>query len=537
MLPKPEIASDMMAKDVPLVRRNSRKASAPKLILVLGMHRSGTSVTIRGVHALGADLGDNLMKPVADDNEKGFWEDLDFNRINERVLAKANSSWHYLYPLDTALFQRSEFAAERIEAAALLSQKLKKASVFAVKDPRTAVLLPFWQCVMDDLGIEPSYLITLRNPLETAESLRKRDGFDRHKGLVLWLKHVYEAIRGTEKAKRLFVSYQNLMADPRGELERIAEAFGLNMPSDESAAFKDYASDFLDASLHHNRISANELRRDEAIPAPIPELYDLVSVWCGFDPEETATLPEDLCKDVNAYFDGRGDFLEYSDRVETTLASVRKQVKDAELKVKDLDTQLTESRAQSARKTEELETLLKQQDEQLQEGQVRLAELEARASHLEGELRKAELASEGLVSQLAAARSDRQMSEQRVAASQEELAKVNAGIAKLSGERDAMRAEMSDAKAHIDRLKGNLAAHTAELAHSVAKIERLTESAAGYEAVIRELRKDLRLQRASLLEMRNSSSWRLTRPLRGVKALAARSVGVVRKAGGSKNDV
>ena len=95
-----------MAKDVPLVRRNSRKASAPKLILVLGMHRSGTSVTIRGVHALGADLGDNLMKPVADDNEKGFWEDLDFNRINERVLAKANSSWHYLYPLDTALFQR-----------------------------------------------------------------------------------------------------------------------------------------------------------------------------------------------------------------------------------------------------------------------------------------------------------------------------------------------------------------------------------------------------------------------------------------------
>nr|WP_321361160.1 hypothetical protein [uncultured Hyphomonas sp.] len=537
MLSKPEIASDMMAKDVPLVRRNSRKASAPKLIMVLGMHRSGTSVATRGVHALGADLGDNLMKPVANNNDKGFWEDLDFYRMNERVLAKAKSGWHYLYPLDTALFQKSEFAAERIEAAELLNQKLRKASVFAVKDPRTAVLLPFWQCVMDDLGVEPSYLITLRNPLETAESLRKRDGFDRHKGLVLWLKHTYEAIKGTEQAKRLFVSYQNLMADPRGELERIAEAFGLNMPSDESDAFKDYASDFLDTSMHHNRISANELRRDEAIPAPIPELYDLVSVWCGFDPDEATTLPEDLCRDVGAYFNDRDDFLGYSDRVETTLASVRKQVKDAELKVKDLDTQLTESKAQSARKTEELETLLKQKGEQLEDAQVRLAELEARASHLGEELKKAESASEGLVSQLAAARSDRQLSEQRVAASQEELAKANAGIAKLSGERDTMRAEMSDAKAHIDRLKGNLATHTAELAHSVAKIERLTESAAGYEAVIRELRKDLRLQRASLLELRNSSSWRLTRPLRGVKALAARSVGVVRKTGGSENDV
>ncbi len=455
------------------------------------------------------------MEPAPGNNDKGFWEDVDFNRMNERILAKAASRWHFLHPIDAEIFERSEYAAERIEAATLLDQKLKKASVFAVKDPRTAVLLPFWQCVINDLGVEPSYLITLRNPLETAESLRKRDGFDHQKSLVLWLKHTYAAIKETEGAGRLFVSYDKLIANPRRELERIAEGLGLTMPSEDSPAFKDYVSDFLDGSLHHNRISANELWRDNAIPAPIPALYDLVSDWSEFAPDEPTVLPEKLDKEIKAYFDNRGDFLEYSDRIETTLAAVHKRAQDEAAQVKKLQAQLTEVSAQSDRKTGEFEARLKQQND---------------------ELATAKKAGEELLSQLEHARSNEQRIEERVRSLQAKLRDASANVERLSNERQVMFGEISEAKMLIGQLKGNLASHATELKHSANKIERMSASADANAVVTRELRKELRLQRASLLELRNSTSWRLTRPVRIVKSLIVRSGTVVRGTGGAGKD-
>ncbi|MCW1935103.1 hypothetical protein OMD46_00125 [Pseudomonas sp. MDMC_285] len=43
-----------------------------KIIVVLGMHRSGTSVVTRTLEALGISLGENLMPPAENNNEKGF---------------------------------------------------------------------------------------------------------------------------------------------------------------------------------------------------------------------------------------------------------------------------------------------------------------------------------------------------------------------------------------------------------------------------------------------------------------------------------
>lgn len=50
-----------------------------QLIVVLGMHRSGTSAITRGLQVLGVELGDQLMPGAVGDNEKGYWEDSDPN--------------------------------------------------------------------------------------------------------------------------------------------------------------------------------------------------------------------------------------------------------------------------------------------------------------------------------------------------------------------------------------------------------------------------------------------------------------------------
>ena len=62
-------------------------------IVVLGMHRSGTSALTRTLSLLGIDLPKNLMQPVQGNNETGFWESIDVYHLNDEILRSADSHW------------------------------------------------------------------------------------------------------------------------------------------------------------------------------------------------------------------------------------------------------------------------------------------------------------------------------------------------------------------------------------------------------------------------------------------------------------
>ncbi len=63
-------------------------------ILVLGMHRSGTSALTRVLNLLGAELGSRLMPAVSGNNENGFWENQDAVDIHEALLSDLGRNWH-----------------------------------------------------------------------------------------------------------------------------------------------------------------------------------------------------------------------------------------------------------------------------------------------------------------------------------------------------------------------------------------------------------------------------------------------------------
>lgn len=50
-----------------------------RIVVVLGMHRSGTSVIARGLQVLGVDLGEKLIGGIAGNNEKDLWQDAEIN--------------------------------------------------------------------------------------------------------------------------------------------------------------------------------------------------------------------------------------------------------------------------------------------------------------------------------------------------------------------------------------------------------------------------------------------------------------------------
>jgi len=244
-----------------------------KLIVVLGMHRSGTSVVTRGLQVLGVELGNRLMPPVDRNNEKGFWEDLDINSLNMEMLNSLNSDWHFLTPIQPSDVSVLSSDGYLLRAVELLQEKTSGVPVFGFKDPRVARLLPFWKEVFVQSRLDVSYVLTFRHPLSVCKSLAKRDGFDFEKSCLLWLEHVISSLAGTVGENRTVVDYDRLMQSPEVELKRMAKRLQLQIDMPKLENFK---TGFLDEELRHTVYQLNDLISEEAVPSLVREVYSEV---------------------------------------------------------------------------------------------------------------------------------------------------------------------------------------------------------------------------------------------------------------------
>ena len=246
------------------------QAKNNRLIVVLGMHRSGTSVISRGLQVVGVDLGDRLMPAMEGVNDKGFWEDIDLNAFNEEILGFLDKSWSSLASIEAheiAALSRAGYLLRGIE---LLRQKTNSKSIFGFKDPRVASLLPFWNMVFKHGQFKVSYVIALRHPLSVVKSLIKRDGIETVQGYLLWLGHVIASVSANTVNKRVIVDYDRLMQSPDKELNRIALEFDLKV---NQAALSKYHVDFLDNKLRHTIYELQDLFLDSACPPIVQEVY------------------------------------------------------------------------------------------------------------------------------------------------------------------------------------------------------------------------------------------------------------------------
>ncbi|MDP1723447.1 MAG: rhamnan synthesis F family protein [Alphaproteobacteria bacterium] len=268
-----------------------------RIIVVLGMHRSGTSALTRGLKVLGVDLGDNFW-PATSDNEKGFWEVPDIVLFNESLLKKLNltkNSNHYssnigfegmkIRPINRSTFENKEFnsylrsdvfLSERQIAIDILKDKLKDDVVFGFKDPRVSILLPFWQSVFEELNLDDSYIISVRNPLNIAESLLKRNNIPIDVSMLLWYKHILSSIVYTQDKKNVFVHYDDLLEDPKHQLDRISQFLLLPIPESSLDELEEYSHNFLTSSLRNHEYSADDLKNNINVPKLMTDLYLLL---------------------------------------------------------------------------------------------------------------------------------------------------------------------------------------------------------------------------------------------------------------------
>ena len=236
------------------------------------MHRSGTSALARGLQMLGVYLGNDFISPKPD-NPTGYWEDRNIYEINERLLAIFGLKWEEVALIDDARWDAPEVEGLRTEAVAYLKSQFVSHPLWGFKDPRTIRLLPFWRSALRSLEVDECYLLVIRNPRSVADSLIRRHGMDAVTAHLLWLVYVVPNLGMIANRPFMVADYDLVMADPRQELERIANGLTIPLTDTSKVGIDQFASDFLDPNLRHSFFNVSDFELDLNLPPLTREAY------------------------------------------------------------------------------------------------------------------------------------------------------------------------------------------------------------------------------------------------------------------------
>jgi hypothetical protein len=230
----------------------------------------------------------DLLDP-GPDNVTGHWEPKAVVDIHEDLLTIVGSAWD-----DIAAFPRSWFDSDaslpfRARLAGALRRDFGDARLIVVKDPRICRLVPLWKSVLAELDIEPLFVIPIRNPLEIAASLERRDQFPQQKSLLLWLRYFLDAERDTRDYPRSFVAYDSLLTDWRTVVDTIGRDIRVTWPRRSDAAAAE-TEQFISRQHRHHTLGADAF----FACADVPEWVKTSFTWALRAVERLPVEPDTL---------------------------------------------------------------------------------------------------------------------------------------------------------------------------------------------------------------------------------------------------
>ncbi|GGA13942.1 sulfotransferase family protein [Dyella caseinilytica] len=256
----------------------------PRALLILGMHRSGTSAVTRVVNLLGANIGKNILLP-GHGNSEGFWEHFEAVHVDHDMLLAFGHTWFDIrrLPADWQQQAAGREALERIKG--IIQKEFVGQPLVAIKDPRMCLTAPLWIEAFEAAGFEVQCLFVVRDPREVADSLQAREKWPREPIFLLWAHYMMEAMLATRQCKRSLITYDQLLDDWRGTLHRVTSELQLAWPRGEDATASD-----IDAFLHkghrHHTAAGDIGAKDSAkdMPPFVAEFYaDCLAVANGHD--------------------------------------------------------------------------------------------------------------------------------------------------------------------------------------------------------------------------------------------------------------
>ncbi len=233
----------------------TKRASTPTssgsqtAVVVVGMHRSGTSAMARVLGLAGADMPEHVIK-AASDNPLGFWEPRDVVALNDEILRTVGSDWDDIFGARVDGLTRPLWADFLPRARSVLALNYAGKALAVMKDPRVSLLTPLWRQALAEEGFESVFVIMVRDPIEVAQSIAARDEATVQASVLAWLSHMIAVERDTRDAKRVFVRYSDLVDNWRPVLDRVGSALSVALPVTPKVA--DEISRFLSRSARHH---------------------------------------------------------------------------------------------------------------------------------------------------------------------------------------------------------------------------------------------------------------------------------------------
>ena len=483
--------------------------TASQCVVVVGMHRSGTSILTHVLSLLGADLPRRLMK-AHESNPFGHFEPEVIVALHDQMLAAAGSSWFDWRKLPEEWFRSAECAQFKQQLIAAFHDDFGDSPFSVLKDPRLCRFLPLWESIFDQVNRQRYYVLPYRNPIEVVRSLAHRNGIEPYKGYVLWLRHLLDAEFATRHQPRGFLRYEDLLADPRPTIERLVAGSPIPWPRDVAQAFPEIEL-AIRPHLRHNQASIDGLANRAEVPALVQQTYECYqslqmdpankATWCKLDKIRTcfnvaadpaaATREAKIMVGTNSERQrGRDDKLQSLNfRLREALAS-----SPSELKILPADSEV--SAANVARL-----------NHQLRQKSARIGYLYAILNYNAATLKKSD-------ADAAALRRD-------PSENSAEIEKLNAALTNATAEIKAVRKSLSASSEESDNLRRALsqseadaAALRADLKERSVEIERLRTELANWPSTLANVTNEIEAVRRLFL---NSLSWRVTAPLRWLK--------------------
>jgi hypothetical protein len=330
-------------------------------VCVLGMHRSGTSLTARILNLIGVDLGpeERMLPGLAHDNPTGFWEQERITALNEHIFGAFGTDWWRPPPMLPGWEKAPELEPLRDEARRVLSELFARDGLWGFKDPRLSLTLPFWRALIPEMWC----VVCLRNPLDVAASLKARDPntFPLGDSIDLWLRYTAAALELTASDRRTLLFYEDWFDQPAAEVSRLAR-FLCRDPDAVPKQVRAEIESFVDDELRHHATPPEDLAATASVAPEVTGAYLMLKAavkGCDSDNSAAQTVRETAEAFVPLLWKGLEDrqrrgrrvhILE-EERVEVMrrLAKAEREAGESAVKARDVALRLEEAETARAR--------------------------------------------------------------------------------------------------------------------------------------------------------------------------------------------
>jgi len=224
------------------------------LLLVLGSHRSGTSVVAKTLEVFGLNLGESLLGGNSESNPMGHFENLEVLKMDEEILNNLRTSWIDPKPLEDIWLLGEHTDSIRVGIRKLVDKLVFIDGISLLKEPRISLLIDLWGPELVRSDIDLRTVVVIRHPNEVAYSLLSRDRLNPIIGLHIWAQATINSIKFARKTKNCFVFYQELLESPIRQLDLVASILGLDFVKETNI----FLSEQIKSELRHHQVNDEE---------------------------------------------------------------------------------------------------------------------------------------------------------------------------------------------------------------------------------------------------------------------------------------